>query len=83
MKKIILGILGSMLVLNAGSWSTVSGMFMKEVKPDKKYTLDTVGVNIRVYEWSPLGSKDKLCVLVFPNASDDKVAVPVMQCFKK
>jgi hypothetical protein len=51
----------------SGMFSTVSGMGMKEVKPDHEYTVDTVGVNPRIYEFRSKTDPNVLCVLVFGN----------------
>ncbi len=82
-------LLGTVLVValntaaSAGNlFSTISGMTMSEEKTNA-YTIDTAGLNPRVYEFVPQSAKDHLCVIVFPN-SDGKhgAAVPAMQCFK-
>jgi hypothetical protein len=65
-------------------FSQVSGMTLPEIKADNVYTLDTAGINPRVYEFTPKGKPDYLCIIVFPNASgDNSTSVPVMQCLKK
>ena len=38
-------------ITNAGMWSTVTSMGLKEKKVDAVYTLDTAGFNPRVYEF--------------------------------
>ncbi len=83
MKKICLIILALIITttLQAGMFSTVSGMTMKEVKPLSSYTIDTAGINPRVYEFVPQNDQTKLCVVVFSNA-DNSTSVPAMQCFK-
>jgi len=65
------------VTLQAGTWSTLSGMSMKEVKPIAAYTIDSAGYNPRVYEWKT--SEGKTCIAIFGN---DKAAV-AMQCTKK
>ena len=80
MKKILL-ILSLFLYSNAGVFSTMSGMAMKEIKPVASYTIDTAGINPRVYEFIPKNDTTKLCVIVFGNS--DKLSVPAMQCFKR
>ena len=83
MKKVVFAILLA-ISAEAGIFSTVSGMTMEEQKPLSSYTIDTAGVNPRVYEFTPKNDKDTLCVIVFGNAtSGDGVSVPAMQCFKK
>jgi len=84
MKKIILMI--TMLVItvtsvNAGMWSMVSGMAMKEIKPQAAYTVDTAGVNPRVYEFDTKVAPIRHCVVLI--ASSSKMAAPTMQCYKK
>jgi hypothetical protein len=70
--------------LNAGMFSSVSGFAMKEVKPEHAYTLDTAGINPRVYEFVPKGDSSKLCVVVFGNPGDRcDVNIQVMQCFER
>jgi len=85
MKKIILGVLicGAILQAQAGNlWSSVQGMTWSEEKTNK-YTIDTAGINPRVYEFIPQSAKDHICVIVFPNADGKHTAaVPAMQCFK-
>jgi len=83
MKKLIL--LACLISMNAYAgnlFSQISGMTWDEVKTNK-YTIDTAGINPRVYEFIPENAKDHLCVIVFPN-SDGKhtAAIPAMQCFK-
>ena len=63
-------------------FSTISGMTMDEIKPTS-YTVDTAGLNPRVYQWTPVGLPNFVCVALFPNADGKSVAaVPAMQCFK-
>jgi hypothetical protein len=74
-----------MLFLNisqAGMFSTISGMAMQEVKPDHSYTIDTAGLNPRVYEFTPKANPNKICVVVFGN-SKSGISIPAMQCFDK
>jgi len=84
LKKLVLVLLlGSLSAIFAGNlFSQISGMTWDEVKTNK-YTIDTAGINPRVYEFIPENAKDHLCVIVFPN-SDGKhtAAVPAMQCFR-
>jgi hypothetical protein len=79
--KQILSIILLSVVSYAGMFSTVSGMVMDEKKPLASYTIDTAGINPRVYEFTPQNDKTKLCVVVFANS--DRGAIPAMQCFKK
>ena len=84
MKKIIFAIailtIG-LVTAQAGIFSTVSGMTMEQKKPLSEYTIDTAGINPRVYEFIPKNDRTKLCVIVFGNS--EKAPVPAMQCFKK
>ena len=84
MKKMVIGmisIIGFGSVLNAGMWSTVSGMTMKEVKPSVSYTLDTAGFNPRIYEFDTRTKPIMHCVLV--SSSSDKSSAPTLQCIPK
>ena len=82
MKKLILAVTLGSQVFAGNFFSSVSGITMKEVKTNA-YTIDTAGINPRVYEFRPESNKHYLCVVIFPN-SDGKhtAAVPAMQCFK-
>ena len=85
MKNKILGLILIAAVISsakAGVFSTVSGMAMEEVEPLSSYTIDTAGINPRIYEFVPKNDKTKLCVVVFGNA-DGGVSIPAMQCFKR
>jgi len=80
-KKILL-LISISLYSYAGMFSTLSGMAMKEIKPLASYTIDTAGVNPRVYEFVPQNDKTKLCIVVFGN-TDNGISIPAMQCFKR
>ena len=83
MKKVVF-LLISFAGLWAGMFSSVSGFAMKEIKPESAYTIDTAGINPRVYEFVPRGDRSKLCVVVFGNPGDRcDVNIPVMQCFER
>lgn len=65
MKKTLLSLLlvGAIAhTAQAGMFSAVSGMSMKEIKPTASYTIDTAGINPRVYEFKT--STGRECVLV-------------------
>jgi hypothetical protein len=80
MKKLITAlILFSATTASAGLFSTVSGMTMEEIKPKQAYTIDTAGVNPRIYQWQPLGLPDYMCIAIFSNS---ETSIPAMQCFK-
>ena len=80
MKKILLLALVA-LSAQAGMWSMVSGMAMKEIKPQAAYTVDTAGINPRVYEFDTKVQPIRHCIVLI--ASSDKLAAPTMQCYKK
>jgi len=86
MKKIVLFVL--IITLGAfgspafaGAWSMISGMAMPEIKPQAAYTIDTAGINPRIYEFDTKVEPIKHCVVLV--ASSDKMAAPTMQCFNK
>jgi hypothetical protein len=79
MKKILtLALLTSFAT--AGLFSTVSGLGMKEKKTDKEYTLDTAGMNPRVYEFTPVTAPHMQCILIVLNAVEPS---STLQCFSK
>ena len=79
MKRIIvLALLTSFAT--AGLFSTVSGLSMEEKKTDKEYTLDTAGVNPRVYEFTPETAPHMQCILIVLNAVEPS---STLQCFLK
>jgi len=80
MKTITLLILVA-LSANAGMFSMVSGMSIKEVKPQASYTVDTAGINPRVYEFDTQVKPIKHCVVLV--ASSDKMSAPTMGCYNK
>ena len=81
MKKLLLVVALSAMVANAGMFSTVSSMGMDEKKVSSEYKIDTVGFNPRIYEFTPTGNSDYVCVALF--SSSDKSSTPVMQCIPK
>lgn len=66
---------------NAGMFSMVSGMSMKEIKPQASYTIDTAGINPRVYEFDSKVKPIMHCVVFI--ASSEKMSAPTMVCVKK
>ena len=80
MKKFIIGGLISISSLYGGVWTSVSGFGTKEINPDFTYTLDTIGENPRVYEFTPRQNQNYVCVVVY---TEGKYKSPVMQCFPK
>lgn len=86
MKKIVLlAVLLSTSLFAGNLFSTISGMAMKEVKPEQAYSVDTAGLNPRVYTWTQnlVNGVKVQCIAMFPN-SDGKhtAAIPTMQCLK-
>ena len=64
--------------LNAGmSWSQLSSWGNKTIKPDVKYSIETEGYNVRVYEFTPLSDPGSTCIMTFTN---EKMG---MFCFAK
>ena len=78
-KKIILVALLA-VIANAGVWTSVSGFATKEINPDDTYTLDTIGQNPRVYEFTPKNNSDYICIALF---TEGDYKAPVMQCIPK
>jgi len=78
MKKlfILLAILFT-INLNAVSWSQMMSWGNKTVKPDVKYSIETEGYNVRVYEFTPLSDPGSTCIMTFTN---EKMG---MFCFAK
>jgi len=66
--------------LSAGMWTSVSGFATKEIKPDATYTVDTIGQNPRVYEFTPKFNKNYICIALF---TEGDYKAPVMQCIPK
>lgn len=79
MYKKLLFVLGLAITLNAGVWTSVSGFSKKEIDPDVTYTLDTIGQDPRVYEFTPKANKNYACVIIYTEGA----SAPVMQCFPK
>lgn len=79
MKKII-----TLLVLTtymfAGVWTSLQGWNAETRKPDAFYAVDTVGENIRVYEFTPKSQPSYTCIIVF--VESDKKSPP-MTCVEK
>ncbi len=83
MKKTIVSMIlfsFSAITLNAGMFSMAAGMAMKEIKPQAAYTVDTAGINPRVYEFNTRVKPIMHCIVLI--ASSDKLAAPAMQCYK-
>jgi hypothetical protein len=80
MKKLLFLATIGLTTLYGGVWTSVSGFGTKEINPDITYTLDTIGENPRVYEFTPRQNQDYLCVVVY---TEGDYKSPVMQCFPK
>ena len=82
MKKVLLLITTLVLTTSSiagGVFSRVSGFGMNEIKPSAEYTVDTVGENPRVYEFTPKGNPNYICIVMF---SPDKGYMQ-MECIPK
>jgi len=64
----------------AGIWTSLGGWTAETRKPDAYYAVDTVGENIRVYEFTPKSQPDYTCIIVF--VESDKKSPP-MTCVEK
>ena len=62
---------------NAISWSQLKSWGNKSVEPDVKYSIETEGYNVRVYEFTPLSDPGSTCIMTFTN---EKMG---MFCFAK
>ena len=73
-KLLITGLLvASALAFN---WNTIVGIFKKTVNT-LSYTIETSGINPRVYEFDTQGYPRMHCVVIFRN---DTKTSPAMQC---
>lgn len=61
----------------AGFLTSIGGFNAKEVKPDAFYTVDVVGQNVRVYEWTTQTEPKMKCVAMFTESATKS---PSMQC---
>jgi len=59
------------------SWSQLKSWGNKTLEPDVKYSIETEGYNVRVYEFTPLSDPGSTCVMTFTN---EKMG---MFCFNK
>ena len=59
------------------SWSQLKSWGNKTVEPDVKYSIETEGYNVRVYEFTPLSDPGSTCIMTFTN---EKMG---MYCFNK
>ena len=79
MKKIIV-LLSLATYMFAGVWTSLQGWNAETRKPDAYYAVDTVGENIRVYEFTPKSQPSYTCIIVF--VESDKKSPP-MTCVEK
>ena len=79
MKGILLALLTTFSF--AFNWNSIVGAFKKTVNT-LSYTIETSGINPRVYEFTPKANPNKICVVVFGN-SKSGISIPAMQCFDK
>lgn len=59
------------------SWSQLKSWGNKTVEPDVKYSIETEGYNVRVYEFTPVSDPGSTCIMTFTN---EKMG---MFCFNK
>ena len=81
MKKLFLFmfLLGTML--HAGFFSTAQGVLMDSEKADTEYTLDTNGINPRVYEFTPKANENMTCLYIVISGKNE--VATNLQCFIK
>ncbi|MCG7628375.1 hypothetical protein MHM88_11205 [Epibacterium sp. MM17-32] len=84
MKKIaIVAALSSLALLlpmasaDAGLWSAYKNGQLAPKEADSAYRVETLGLDVRVYEFTPESNEDVTCVLTFTDATS------TMQCFDK
>ena len=75
MKKLIFTILFASFSF-AFNWNSIMGVFKKTVNT-LAYTIETSGINPRVYEFDTQGYPRMHCVVIF---RDDPRTSPAMQC---
>ena len=83
MKKLLLSLTATALLAvsaQAGVYTSAVGFFTKEIKPDATVALDTIGENVRLYEFTTTTEPKQKCVIIF---SESKYKAPVMSCIKK
>ena len=80
MFKILVLIMITIVTANAGVWTSISGFGAKEIKPDVTYTLDTIGQNPRIYEFTPKNNQNYICIIVY---TEGNAKSPTMQCIPK
>lgn len=80
MKKIIFTIITLFLtntLYAEMTWSQIASWKNKTIKADAKYSIETEGYNVRVYEFTPLTDPGSTCIMTFTN---EKMG---MFCFAK
>ncbi len=77
MKKLIFFTILSSFTF-AFNWNSLVGVFKKTVNT-LSYTIETSGINPRVYEFDTQGYPRMHCVVIF---RDDPKAAPAMQCIE-
>ena len=77
MKKLIFTILFASFSF-AFNWNSIMGVFKKTVNT-LAYTIETSGINPRVYEFDTQGYPRMHCVVIF---RDDPRTSPAMQCIE-
>jgi hypothetical protein len=77
MKKYILLAILLTTYANAISWSQLKSWGNKSIEPDVKYSIETEGYNVRVYEFTPISDPGSTCIMTFTN---EKMG---MFCFNK
>jgi len=81
LKKIIIFLIIAIIAVtaNAGLWTTIKGAGAPVLKPDAFYQLETVGQNVRVYEWTTQTEPRMKCTAMFVESNTKS---PQMQCIK-
>ena len=77
MKKIIFLLMLGIVTLNAGVYTSLTGLTMKSMPADKEWALDVVGEDVRVYEFVTKTAPHMKCVVIF---SESSTKSPVMEC---
>jgi len=79
MKKLLLIALIACLA-EAGMWTRFQGWVAETRKPDAMYAVDTIGENVRVYEFTSKSQPNIICIVLF---TESETKSPVMTCVKK
>ena len=75
-KKVVLFFI-AVISAHAFTWSQIVSWKNKTIDPDVKYSIETEGYNVRVYEFTPATDPGSLCIMTFTN---EKMG---MYCFNK